>query len=337
MSEVLVQVTRGDFTESKHRGFIAVTDGEGKLIASAGNPDEITFMRSAAKPLQALAVLFSGAAERYGFSEKELALMCASHYGEDMHREVLAEILRKIGLGVSDLNCGAPRSISGRYREQQLWDHLPIDASNSSCSGKHGGFLSVCGAKGYPPEDYIELSHPVQQEVLDILAYICSVKREDLQIGIDGCGVPVHGMKLRNMAVSYARLANPSGLREPYPAACAKIVSAMNAYPEMVAGTGGFCTELMKHTGGRFCAKLGAEAVYCIGVVGKDIGIAVKIEDGSNRALYPSVMSVLMQMELLEEEEIEALRRFIEPDNKNNHGRVIGKVSPCFRLRFAER
>jgi len=138
------------------------------------------------------------------------------------------------------------------------------------------------------------------------------------------------------MAQAYARLTTPEQLDEPYQSACKTIVDAMNAYPEMIAGTNGFCTEFLKHTHGRFCAKLGAEAVYCIGVRDRDIGIAVKIEDGGYRALYPAVMHVLMQLDLLSAQEIEALRPFIEPPNLNDHGRAIGTITPNFRLQAGQ-
>lgn len=334
MSAVLIDVARGPIVESRHHGFIAVTNCDGKLIASAGDPSIVTYMRSAAKPIQAMNVLFSGAMEKFRFTQKELAIMCSSHYGEDMHREAVNGILEKTGLTHRDLLCGTPLSIKSSYRDQQLREHLPIDETNSDCSGKHSGFLSVCVAKGYPTANYTDPAHPMQQEVLDIVSYMCGVERASIYIGVDGCGVPVHGMPLRNMAMAYARLSNPEHLDEPYRSAAPVIFDAMNAYPEMIAGTEGFCTEFLKATHGRFCGKLGAESVYCIGVKGKDMGIAVKIEDGNYRALYPAVMSVLMQLDLLSGDEIEALRPFIAPDNLNDHGVSVGRISPSFKLDF---
>lgn len=335
MSVPLIEVTRGGIVESWHRGFVAVTDGKGNLIASAGNPDVVTFMRSAAKPIQALNVIFSGAVKQYGITEKELAIMCSSHYGEEMHCTTVQGILEKLGLSAGDLLCGCSMSISASYRDRQLREHLPLNETNSDCSGKHSGFLSVCKTKGYPIENYVDAQHPMQQEVLQILAYMSNVSPSDIHIGVDGCGVPVHSLPLRSMAQAYARLTTPAQLEEPYQSACKTIVDAMNAYPEMIAGTNGFCTEFLKHTHGRFCAKLGAEAVYCIGVRDRDMGIAVKIEDGNYRALYPAVMSVLMQLELLTPQEIEALRSFVAPPNLNDHGQTVGAISPCFCLEMA--
>ena len=258
--------------------------------------------------------------------------MCSSHYGEDFHKNTIRSILEKIGCSHEDLLCGTPLSINEAYRNKQLREHLPIDETNSDCSGKHSGFLSVCKMKGYPLSTYSSMSHPMQKEILHIISIMCGLDEADISIGVDGCGVPVHAMSLRNMAMGYARLSTPSSLKEPYRTAAGKITAAMSAYPEMIAGTGGFCTEFLKHTHGRFCGKLGAEAVYCIGVLDHDMGIAVKIEDGNYRALYPAVMSVLTQLHLLSDQEYTALQSFAEPDNTNDLHHVVGKIRPCFTL-----
>lgn len=334
MSVVLVDVTRGKIVESRHRGHIAVADSEGRLIAYAGDPNTVTYMRSAAKPLQALNVIFSGAADKFRFAPQELSIMCASHYGEDIHRETIYGILEKLGLTVGDLLCGTPLSINPRHMRKQLAQQVPIDESCSDCSGKHCGFLAVCKHKGYPTNDYHKAGHPMQQEISAILSTMCGVPVSSN--GIDGCGVPVHSMPLVNMAMAYARLSNPEMLDAPYQVACNRIYSAMNAAPEMLAGTGGFCTEFLKATNGRFCGKVGAEAVYCIGVKDKNIGIAVKIEDGNPRALYPAVMSVLKQLDLLSEEESAALSHFSSINNENALGNCVGKIAPVFELLPAE-
>lgn len=332
MSEVLVEVTRSGLVESRHCGSVAVTNGKGELLAYAGDPTLVTYIRSAAKPFQAMNVLFSGAFEHYGFTEKELAIMCSSHYGEDFHRETIRGILAKIGLSHENLLCGAPLSINAAYHDRQLREHLPINETNSDCSGKHSGFLSVCQLKGYPIENYTSPDHPMQKEILHIVSEMCCVPEGDIHIGVDGCGVPVHAMPLCNMARGYARLTTPAQLDEPYRSAAQKITAAMSAYPEMIAGTGGFCTEFLRHTHGRFCGKLGAEAVYCIGAADKDLGITVKIEDGNYRALYAAVMSVLTQLDLLTESERAALAPFAAPDCLNDHGNVIGTIRPAFTL-----
>ena len=231
MSEVLVEVTRGSLVECRHRDSVAVTNGKGEVVAYAGDPGYVTYIRSA-------------------------------------------------------------------------------DETNSDCSRKHSGFLAVCMAKGYPTDSYVSPQHPMQKEILHIISEMCDVAEQDIIVGTDGCGVPVHAMPLQNMAIGYVRLSTPPQLNEPYRSAAERISGAMWAFPEMIAGTGGFCTEFLRHTHGRFCGKLGAEAVYCIGVTGRALGIAVKIEDGNYRALYPAVMGVLKQLHLLDHNECEALRAF---------------------------
>ena len=330
----LVEVTRGPIVESCHHGFVAVCDGSGKVIASAGDPHTVTYMRSAAKPIQGLNILLSGAAKKFNFTDRELAIMCSSHYGEEMHKEVIYRLLDKMGLAPSALLCGNPLSISADYMKRQLTEHMVIDEANSDCSGKHCGFLSVCLTKGYPIENYNSPDHPMQQEIAKIMAHICGVEEASIHIGVDGCGVPVHSMPLSAMARAYARISTPAQLEEPYRSGCGRIFRAMNAAPEMLAGTNGFCTEFLAHTNGRFCSKLGAEAVYCIGVKDRDLGIAVKIGDGNYRALYPAVMSVLAQLDLLSPEETAALQSFASPDIINDLGRPVGKIRPCFQLTF---
>lgn len=336
MSTIITNVTRGGIVESCHHGNVVVANSAGEILAYAGDPEMVTFMRSAAKPLQALNVYKSGAIDKFHFASKEKSIMCASHYGEDMHREVIQGMLDKMGYTLDQLLCGSPLSISTDYQQQQLRENHVLTPANSDCSGKHCGFLSVCNTKGYSLEDYDQLEHPMQQEVLGILGEFCDMKPEEFPIGIDGCGVPVHGMSLRTMAMAYARFANPEYAPEEYNRGCTELFAAMNAEPEMLAGTDGFCTEFLKQTHGQFCGKLGAEAVYCIGVKGKDLGVVVKVEDGSYRALYVAVMHALKQLELLSDEEAKALESFAYPQIKNNRGAVIGEILPVFELKFVK-
>jgi len=295
-------------------------------------------MRSAAKPIQALNIFLSGAYDRFRFTPKETAIMCASHYGEPMHQEVILGILKKLNLPVEALLCGSPLSIQADMSRRQLWQHHELKPYNSDCSGKHCGFLASCLAKGYPIEDYNQPNHPLQRDVLKVFSDITGVPESDIVIGVDGCGVPVHGIPVRNMAAAFAKISNTDNLPEKYRFGADTIFAAMNAAPEMVAGTGGFCTELTKNTHEKLIGKLGAEAIYCVGIKGRDIGIAVKIEDGEyHRPLYPVVMSVLSQLDLLTREESEALKAFAEPPIINALGSTVGITRPAFKLKYPER
>lgn len=333
MSEPLVHVTRGPIVESVHYGDIAVVDRCGRLLAFAGDPYRVTYLRSAAKPLQALNVLLSGAADRFGFTDEELAIMCASHYGEDYHQKVILGILEKLGLTLGDLKCGAPYSISPWVYEQQLRENVALDTYNCDCSGKHTGFLATCLTRGYPLENYDRPDHPLQQEVLKVVAHMCQVEPGSIYIGEDGCGVPVHGLPVYNMALGFARLARPEGLSDELRAASDRVFRAMNAHPEMVEGHRGFVTTLMAATHGKLVAKNGAEGVFCIGLKEQGIGIALKIEDGDpGRPISPAVMRALEDLGVLTGEELEALAPFARKDNRGNLDQLVGEVVPAYHL-----
>ena len=304
MSEICVNVTRGPLVESIHRGDIAVVNSKGDLLYYIGDPYKVTYMRSAAKPIQALNVILSGAADKFRFTDKEISIMCASHYGEDFHKKVVEEIMKKIGLTVDDLLCGSTLSLSPEYTKELIWNHAELQPTNTDCSGKHAGMLAVCIIKGYSIKDYTLENHPLQRELKALQAEICGIDEDKIYIGIDGCTVPVYGIPLYNMALGFAKIANSEDLSKEYKYASDRIFKAMNNAPEMVAGTNGFCTELIKNSNGKLIGKLGAEGVYCIGVKGMDLGIALKIEDGNYRAMWPSVIKCLEDLNVLDKNEM---------------------------------
>ncbi|TGE31809.1 asparaginase [Desulfosporosinus sp. Sb-LF] len=334
MSEILINVSRGPLVESCHRGDAVVVDKSGKVLSYIGDPYKVTFIRSAGKPLQTINVILSGAAKRFGFSDAELSIMCASHYGEQFHRETVIGILKKIGLSIDSLLCGTTLSIDQAYALELVSQNFKLNPTNSDCSGKHAGMLATCIHLGLSIHDYTHENHRLQKDILKTVASICEIDENYISLGTDGCSVPVYGMPLYNMALGFAKLANPHDLDEGYKHACEQIFRAMNKHPEMLAGTDGFCTELLKHTHGKLVGKLGAEGVYCIGVKGRDIGLAIKIEDGNySRALWPVVMRCLEDLNVLDEEELNSLGKYRELANRNNFGDTIGKVSPVFNLK----
>lgn len=333
MSEIVVKVTRGPLVESVHRGDIAVVNSKGELIYSLGDPYKITYMRSAAKPIQTLNVILTGAADKFSFTDEELSIMCASHYGEEFHRKTVEEILKKMNLTIDNLLCGSTLSLSEEYTKKLLWDHVKLNPTNTDCSGKHTGMLAACLLKGYSIDNYNLSDHPIQQEIKKVTAKVCSIEEEKIYIGTDGCTVPVYGMPLYNMALGFAKMANPSALPEDYSRAAERVFNAINNAPEMMAGTNGFCSELIKNTNGKLIGKLGAEGVYCIGVKAMDLGIAVKIEDGNFRAMWPTVVKCLEDLEVLSKEEEEALKNFKIKKNLNNIEEEVGKIYPDFKLK----
>lgn len=332
MAEILLEKTRGNVVECIHRGDIAVVNSSGDILHYWGNPAKMTYFRSAAKPIQAMHLFTSGAAEKYSITPKEIAVICSSHYAEDFHRQTVRGILDKIGLTTGHILGGTVTSLNADYALELAREGVQLSPLFSDCSGKHSGMLAACMHRHYDLATYLEPDHPCQQNILKIVADICGVEPTDIHLGIDGCSAPVHALALSNMARGFARMANPSTLPPQYSTPALAIYDAMNAHPEMVSGTGGFCTELIKHTKGTLIGKIGAEGVYCVGIKEKDLGIAVKIENGNMDVLPPIVMSILDQLNCLDREMKDRLVSFSDKDNVNDLKTRVGKYRTVFQL-----
>jgi L-asparaginase II len=335
---VLVEVGRGPLVESIHRGCLAVVDSGGALLYRVGDPDKVTFFRSSSKPIQALTIILSGAADRFALTEKELAVTAASHNAEDFHVEAALSILSKAGLAEDALQCGAHLPLHGESARRLVREGRRPTAVHSNCSGKHSGMLAACRAMGWPVEGYLSPAHPLQRWNLELVARVCDAT--DISIGIDGCGVPVFGLPVRNMAYGFARLADPDTLPSDLQAPARRVVAAMRAHPEMVAGTGRFCTDLMRAAGDRLVAKSGAEAVYCAGFLKGEtavaalagVGVAVKIEDGGSRATAPAMMKAMMDLGVLDVRAVAALGKYARPESRNERGDLCGEIRAVFTL-----
>lgn len=327
MSEILLHYTRGGKVESLHRGDIAVVDVKGKLVDSVGNPDLPMFWRSAAKPFQVLPFVTEGGLAQYEISSEELALMVSSHSGEQQHVELVRKALIKVGLTEAALACGSAKPMNSKAAKAIMLNNEKYQAVHNACSGKHTGMLALCKMLGLPVEGYTEPDHEVQKVMHSAVAEAAGLKAEEVEIGIDGCGVPVFYLPLKNMAYAYARLGQPvSGNWGQNTEAVAAIRDAMLAHPSVVAGTGRIDTAVMNLTKGRILAKIGAEAVYCLAAVNQGIGISFKIEDGSYRAINPTVIGVLKRLDLITATEHEELLKMFPPVLKNHRGDVIGTV-----------
>ncbi|MDX9871322.1 MAG: asparaginase [Clostridia bacterium] len=331
-SAILAEVTRGGITESVHRGIIAVVDAAGRNIAWAGNPTELTFMRSGAKPLQALTVLETGAAERFGLIPEELALMMASHSGEDEHVRIGRQLMSKLGLDETTLQCGTHTPLHKETANRLKAAGQAPGVYHCVCSGKHGGMLAVAKHLGFSVEGYFLPEHPVQRLMLETIADLAGLPVSAIRRGSDGCGVPVFGMPVETMAYMYARWADPSSLETPRQKACYALQEAMIGYPRVIAGTGRFTTHLLQETGRKFLAKDGNEGIFCVGVPEKGWGIVLKIEDGSARAVNPVIIETLRQLDLLTEEEYARLSRQARPELYNYRKETVGEIRPVFRL-----
>lgn len=327
-----VDVYRGAILESSHRIHAAIVDSDGRLRASVGNPERVTYFRSGAKPFQAMPLVRDGVMDRFGLTIEELALCCGSHSGEPRHLELATGILRKISVDAELLACGAQPPMSKQTRRDLAEAGLEPVRLHNNCSAKHAGMLGLARAHGWEVVGYQRQEHPVQQRILSEIARWASVPFEAIGLGVDGCGAVCFALQLRQMAHAYARLAAAAraGDRES-----TYVVGAMINYPEMVAGEGRLCTELMEQTAGRLFAKLGAEGLYCVGVPGAELGVVVKVEDGSSRAVGPAILSVLRQLDLISEDDLGALWSHAYPDLFNSTGELVGQVRANLALATA--
>lgn len=338
--EPLVEVTRGGITESRHRGHIVAVEPDGTLVAHLGAPDTVTYLRSSAKPHQAIPLLASGAADRFGFTEKEVALACASHSGEPIHTEVAASMLRKIGLGPEALKCGIHEPFSPEASRRLRETGAAPNILQNNCSGKHAGMLALALHLGAPTETYDEPSNPVQLAIGETVSRFSGVPIEDIAVGVDGCGVPVFGVTVNAMARMYARLVSPPAeFDDQTRSACARIVAAMTTHPELIGGASErLDTELMKAAKGRLISKVGAEGVYTAGVLPcedwpRGLGLAIKIEDGDDHRARPTVViESLRQLGILFDESLEAVSRYAFFPVRNRRGDVVGEVTAEFKL-----
>lgn len=331
-AEILTRVFRSDITESIHRGHIAAVHSQGQLLSWLGCPETLIFARSAAKPLQAIPVMESGASEQFGLTENEIAVICASHNGEEEHTAAVASILDKLGQSVHDLTCGIHDPYHKTTTNKMRVNHILPTPLHNNCSGKHSGMLALARALGLSVHHYASPDHPVQQQMLQTIADMSQTPAQQIKIGVDGCGVPVFGLPLVKLALAYARFGDPTDLPDERKKACQKIIRALRAYPAMIAGKDRFDTQLIEATNGRIIGKMGAEGVFALAVPESSIGIAVKVEDGSLRGLYPAVLEVLRQMELITPKQLEQMEAFYRPAVLNRREETVGHIEPDFTL-----
>ena len=339
----LVEVWRGPIVESRHRGHVAAVDGDGRLVASLGEPETVTYLRSSAKPFQAVPLLTSGAAERFHLTEAELAVACGSHSGEDLHVETVARLLEKIGLDAGLLKCGVHEPFDRATAERLRARGETPGVLRNNCSGKHAAMLALSRHLGAPPELYDDPGGPVQQSVLHTVSQFSGLTPGQIALGTDGCGLPVFGLPVRSMALMYARLvAPPPGFDAGTRAACALLAAAMNARPELVGGTRErFDTEVMRAGRGRLVSKIGAEGVYTAGVLPcerwpKGLGLAFKIEDGEDRRSRSTIaIEALRQLDVLDEDAYKRLSPYASFPVLNHRGEKVGQIRASFRLECA--
>ncbi len=324
--ERFVDVTRGDRVESEHRVAACATDAAGRVLFAIGDIDVPVFLRSSAKPLIAAAAMREGVDERFSLTQREIAVMAASHNGEPFHVEAVRSILHKIGLPETALQCGAHLPYDPASAQALLRSGSPITAIYNNCSGKHAGILALCLAIGANPQTYLDRDNPAQRLILELCARFADERAVDLPLGVDGCGIPVYAVSLRRAALSFARVANPDGIDVRDARAIAHVRDAMCAHPEYVAGTDEFDSAIIAAGRGEIVAKSGAEGVCAVAVRPRGIGLALKVVDGAGRAASPAAIAILERLDLLDPEQRAELEGFERPVVRNRAGRAVGSI-----------
>ncbi|CEJ90884.1 hypothetical protein VHEMI06637 [[Torrubiella] hemipterigena] len=344
-----VITNRNGIVEDRHEIHVAITDATGKLIRSIGDYDRLTLIRSAAKPMQALAIVESGAMDKYGLDEADLALSCASHNSEARHVDRARAILEKAGNQESDLACGGHPSILPQINKAWAQDGITPTAVFSNCSGKHSGMLAATRAIGESTDQYHEFQHPIQKRIQEIMAYAAGLDEDQVKWGVDGCNMATPAMPLSCLAKSFAMFADAADIVDRNDAPfgqrtkdMARIFNAMTSYPELVAGEERFCSIFMRACKGQAIGKIGAAACYGIGMRGSEatkalgatgaIGIAVKVESGDLDALYCALPEILQQLSLVSKEVLETLEPFHVKTISNTAGQKTGKYTPYITI-----
>jgi len=334
MSNILLKIYRGNLVENIYRGDIAIVKGAENHALSVGDMEKITYWRSAAKPIQVMPVILSGAADKYELTDKEIAIMASSHSGEEKHIKLIYNILDKISLDEKDLLCGICPPIHKPTAKYIHKNKIKISPVYNPCSGKHVAQLTLCQYYGWRVNDYYKLEHPVQQTILDIIAKMAEYPKEKIYLGIDGCGVPVFGLPIKNMSFAYMRIVNRELLPLEYQQAAKRIFLSMIKYPDIIGGTDRFDTALMRISEGKLLAKSGADGVFCIGVRNKNgMGITIKVESGNIKFLPLVAVCILEQLKILPKEKLIQLKKYCPLDLKNCRNEIVGKFVSDFTLR----
>ncbi len=340
MSAPLVEVVRGGLVEALHRGDIAVVDAAGRLRASVGNPAAVSYWRSAAKPFQAMPLLYRGGISRWALAPEDVALICGSHSGEPVHVDRVSALLERFGCRTEDLSCGVHSPLDTERADALIRTGSEPNVLHNNCSGNHAGMLALAIQLGSDRAGYTAPEHPAQREILRNVALFTGLDTDEIELGVDGCGAPCYGISVHHMALAYARLMASGLVGEPHASAAAVVRDAMLAEPYLVGGRSRFDTDLIAAGRGRLLAKGGAGGVECVGLV-EGVGVAVKVEDGTSgpsagRPGSVATIEVLRQLGVLDRGQIEALGAHARPRLRALSGRDVGHVRPVFTLATAD-
>ncbi|MEH6476443.1 MAG: asparaginase [Sneathiella sp.] len=322
-----VNVTRGTMVESRHMIHGVITDASGKIVKQWGDIESPVYLRSAIKPIQALPLVESGAADAFNVTEKELSLACASHTGEDLHVEAVKGWLKRIGLSIDDLECGSHWPSYAPAERALAAKGLEPTTAHNNCSGKHSGFLATSVHLGEDHRGYIHIDHPVQQRIVKILEDFTELDLSRAPMGIDGCSIPTIGIPLLNSAMAIAKFADPEKLALDRAAACRRIQEAIAAEPDMIAGSDRLCSAMNRSAKGEVIAKVGAEGVYLAALPTLGLGIALKTADGTTRGVEVALGGILESLGIMSDEMHREMDEFILPTLVNRNEIEVGRLS----------
>ena len=330
INPVLVETVRGGLVDLRHRGAVAVADAEGRLVWSSGDVERPIYPRSAVKLFQALPLVESGAADRFGLTDEQLALACSSHSAEDGHVEAAKAMLQAAGLGEPDLGCGSHWPL---FSQSQLIDFVRDGKTpnqlHNNCSGKHAGFLCVACHQGIAPAGYVRAEHEIQRQAKAAQEEMTGYPIAEGKYAIDGCSIPAYAFPLRALAHGFAKAATGQGLGSERAGAVKRLMEACVANPWFTAGTNRFCTRIMEAGGGAIYAKTGADGVYVAALPEAGLGVALKCDDGSSPASEVMLASALLR--LLGHGD--AMRERLEPLTrkvlKNWNGIEVAEIRPA--------
>lgn len=327
----LIQRTRGGAPECVHFGAIAVVNLRGQVTTQVGDPHYATFTRSTLKALQALPFVQGGGPAHFGFTQAQVAMLCASHGGEDMHVQAAEDMLAKAGQTYKVLRCGCHVPSHYDATQQPVPAGLAYDERHHNCSGKHAGFIAYCVQHGLPVDNYIAPEHPLQQSIRRAVAQAVDMQPEDMHMGIDGCSAPNYAMPLSKLALGYARLASRT-LDTPFGDSYVMLADAMTAHPEMVSGTGRNDLAFMQAGRGDWVTKVGADGVQVVASRARGEAFAIKISDGDKPALFAATVEVLEQLGWMDEAQRQLLAPWRAGTLRNLRGLEVGTREPVFRL-----
>jgi len=326
MNPILVESYRGEVLESFHRGVVCLVNERGDIIDGIGDVTQLCYPRSSLKLFQHIPLLMSGAVEKYQLTLEEIALMCGSHNGEKKHIEIATTILQKAGLKASSLQCGVQMPTLKEDIKHLYQSDLSASSLHNNCSGKHAGFLLYCVYKGYDIKGYLDLKHPLQQEILNVASQFYEYDKASTKSGIDGCSAPIFAYPVYNQAVAYKNLVSPTTALQGYKKALELIVEAVTQFPYMIGGKNRYCTQLMELAGDRVIGKTGADGVYCLALRKKKWGLTIKIDDGKMGPQYLVVQNILENLNIFTDLEKQEMLQYCSETMKNFGQMVTGEL-----------